>query len=69
MKKEHREQFVIDEFTKQLIALMLKKAKEQGSKVSKGELYRRAIYTMAKDQLTETEITDLIKAIKDMDNI
>lgn len=61
MKKQYREQIVIDEFTRQLVNALAKKMAADGKKVSKGEIYRQSVHQLAQSTLSEDEFNKILK--------
>lgn len=69
MGKNYREQIRTDELTEQLVLTLISKNLDNYNKISKSELYRKAIYRMAKEELSEEEFAAVVTGITDMQRI
>ena len=59
----------VDTLTSQLISALILKLSTDDNKISKSELYRSAIYRMAKQELTEEEFQEILLGAIDLDRM
>ena len=69
MTKQQREQIRVDMLTGQLVDALIKKLSTTEKKINKSELYRSAVYRMAKEELTPEQFVQAIENALDHENI
>jgi hypothetical protein len=69
MSKQFREQIRVDMLTSQLMFELINKMSTNQKKMTKSELFRTAVYRMAKEELSPDEFTQAVNAALDLENI
>lgn len=69
MSKDFREQIRVDMLTSELIFALIDKLSTEEKKMSKSEIYRTAIYRMAKDELPAETFTEILLGATDLERI
>lgn len=69
MSKNFREQIRVDLLTSQLIYSLIDKMSTDENKMTKSDLYRSAIYRMAKEELSPEEFAAVVQSSMDLENI
>lgn len=69
MVKQFREQIRIDMLTSELLFALITKLTTDEKKVTKAEIYRTAIYRMAKEELSPEEFQEVLLSATDLDRI
>ena len=67
--KKFQDLIRVDMLTSQLIFALIAKLSTEDNKVSKSEIYRSAIYRMAKEELTEAEFQEILLGATDLDRM
>ena len=70
--KPFREQIRVDMLTSELVFALINKLSPDdpdAKQIKKSEIYRMAVYRMAKDELTDAEFQEVFQAAMDMDRM
>lgn len=70
--KQYREQIRVDMLTSELVFALINKLSSDDpddKQMSKSEIYRTAVYRMAREELTEEEFQEVLLGAVDMDRI
>lgn len=66
--REQRENIRVDELTYQLLLALITKHTDK-KRITKSEIYRKAIYNLAKQDLDEEEFTAIVNYVADLEKI
>ena len=67
--KQYREQIRIDMLTSELVFALINKLSPDEKQIAKSEVYRSAIYRMAKEELTDEEFQEVLLGATDLDRM
>ena len=68
MSKQYREHIRTDLLTSQLVSALINKMSTENKRVTKSDIYRHAIYWLAKQELDREEFQILVESSVDVDN-